>query len=278
MSTARSWVTSVLALVRARNLLLAAAGVAIGGILAQGTVGIGTAVGWAMVSAMLLGAAGNVANDLFDRDADRINRPDRPIVAGRVSPGAALVLAGACGGLGLWLAYWVGTGLFVLALASLAVMLVYSPAIKPLGLPGNLAVAVIASLPPVYGALAAGNPRAGYVPFIMGAALHFAREIVKDLEDIPGDLALGRRTVPVTMGRDAAFVLAAGALVLFVPASLAPWFGGWYGLRYGITVLLLDAGIAVLIARLLARHERGARAALKLAMVWGLLAVLWDRL
>jgi geranylgeranylglycerol-phosphate geranylgeranyltransferase len=271
-------VTSVLSLIRARNLLLTAAGVAIGGILAQGSAGIGTAVGWAIVSAMLLGAAGNAANDLFDREADRINRPDRPIVSGRVSPNAALLIAGAAGGLGLLLAYWVSARLFFLALFALAVMLVYSPAIKPLGLPGNVAVAVIASLPPVYGALALGNPRAGYVPFIMGAFLHFAREIVKDLEDIPGDLALGRRTVPVAMGRDAAFLLAAGALVLFVPASLAPWFGGWYGLRYGIAVLLLDAGIAVLIARLLARHEKGTRAALKIAMVWGLLAVLWDRL
>jgi len=271
-------VSSVLALVRARNLLLAAAGVAIGGILASGVIGIGTAVGWAMLSAMLLGAAGNAANDLFDREADRINRPERPLVSGRLSVTAAFVIAGACGGGGLWLAYWIGAPQFYVALAALLVMLLYSPLIKPIGLPGNLAVAVIASLPPVYGALAAHNARAGYVPFVMGALLHFAREIVKDLEDVPGDLALGRRTLPVRLGRDTAFLLAAGALVLFVPASLAPWFGGWYGLRYGIAVLVLDALIAVLIARLLARQEGGARAALKVAMIWGLLALLWDRL
>lgn len=268
----------LLALVRARNLLMAAAGVAIGGVLAVGSLRIETAVAWAMASAMLLGAAGNAANDLFDREADRINRPDRPLVSGRLPLTAAFLIAGASGGAGLWLAWWVGRPLFLVALAALLVMLLYSPFIKPLGLPGNLAVAITASLPPVYGALAAGNARAGYVPFAMGAVLHFAREIVKDLEDIPGDLALGRRTLPVRLGRDTAFVLAAGALVLFVPASLAPWFGGWYGLRYGVMVLLLDAMIAVLIARLLARHEHGARAALKIAMLWGMLALLWDQL
>jgi len=268
----------MLALVRLKNLLLAAAGVAIGGVLAQGAWRISAAVAWAMASAVLLAAAGNVANDLFDRDADRVNRPDRPLVSGRVSERAAFALAGISGGLGLLIAWFLGRDMFFVALASLVVMLLYSPAIKPLGLPGNVAVAVIASLPPVYGALAEHFPRAGYVPFAMGVILHFAREIVKDLEDVAGDRVQGRRTVPIVLGRDAAFVLAAGALVLFVPASLAPWFGGWYGRRYGIMVIILGVGIGVLIIRLLARDGRGASPALKLAMVWGMAALLWDRM
>lgn len=273
-----SSVTSMLALVRLKNLLLTAAGVAIGGVLAQGAWRISDSVAWAIASAVLLAASGNVANDLFDRAADRVNRPDRPLVSGRVSEGAAFALGGVTGGLGLLIAWYLGRDMFWVALAALALMLLYSPVIKPLGLPGNIAVAAIASLPPVYGALADRFPRAGYVPFAMGAILHFAREIVKDVEDVAGDRVQGRRTVPITFGRDAAFMMAAGALVLFVPASLAPWFGGWYGRRYGIMVIILGAGIGVLIARLLARDGRGARSALKLAMVWGMVALLWDRM
>lgn len=268
----------MLALVRLKNLLLAAAGVAIGGILAQGAWRLSAAVAWAMVSAALLAAAGNTANDLFDRDADRINRPDRPLVSGRVSERAAFLLAGIAGGLGLLIAWFLGRDMFLLALAALVVMLLYSPLIKPWGLPGNVAVAVIASLPPVYGAMADHFVRAGYVPFAMGVILHFAREIVKDLEDVAGDRVQGRRTVPIAFGRDAAFLIAAGAIVLFVPASLAPWFGGWYGRRYGIMVVILGAAMCVLIARLLARESRGASPALKAAMLWGLAALLWDRL
>ncbi len=273
-----SWATDLLTLVRARNLLLSAAGVWIGGVLALGVVAPSAAVTWAMVSAILLGAAGNAANDLADQDADRVNRPDRPLVAGTLPPGLALGLAGTAGGLGLAAAWWVGRDVFLIGLVALVVMLIYSPVLKQRGLAGNLAVAGVASLPPVYGAVAAGWPRAGYVPFVMGALLHLAREIVKDLEDVPGDVAQGRRTVPIVLGREAAFLLAAGALVLFVPASLAPWFAHWYGRRYGVAVAVLAVGIAVLIARLLSRRLAGARAALKVAMLWGLAALLWDRL
>lgn len=269
---------SLLTLVRGRNLLLGAAGVWIGGVLVTGRLAPPDTVIWAMASALLLGAAGNIANDLADLDADRVNRPERPLVSGAVSSDAALRLGGVAGGLGLAAAWWVGRDVFAVALAALVVMLAYSPMLKRRGLAGNLAVAVVAGLPPIYGALAAGWARAGYVPFAMAGLLHFARELVKDLEDVPGDVVEGRRTVPIVHGREAAFVLAAGALVLFVPASLAPWFAGWYGRRYGLAVGILALGIGLLIARLLGRHLAGARAALKLAMVWGLAALLWDRL
>ena len=142
----------------------------------------------------------------------------------------------------------------------------------------SLVVALIASLPVIYGALAVGWWRAGLVPFVLAAILHFAREIVKDLEDVTGDRALGRRTVPMVLGRDGAANLAAAALVIFVPASLAPWFAGWYGWRYGFVVSVLDLGLLTLLARLLARQLAGARTGLKTAMLAGLVALLWDRL
>ena len=269
---------SALALVRTRNLLLSAAGVAIGGVLAQGRASIPPVVWWAMASAVGLAAAGNVANDLADRAADAINRPGRPLVSGAITVNAAILLGGLLGGLGLLLAWFMGRQMFVMAGAALVVMMGYSPLLKQRGLLGNLAVAIIASLPVIYGALAVGWWRAGLVPFVLAAILHFAREIVKDLEDVTGDRALGRRTVPMVLGRDGAANLAAAALVVFVPASLAPWFAGWYGWRYGFVVSVLDLGLLTLLARLLARQLAGARAGLKTAMLAGLVALLWDRL
>jgi len=269
---------AVLRLVRARNLLLSAAGVGIGGVLAQGRPVFPALVLWAMASAVGLGAAGNVANDLADRDADQINRPDRPLVSGAVSVNAAILIGGIAGGAGLLIAFLLDRRLFVLGLAALIVMLLYSPLLKRFGLLGNVAVAVVASLPLVYGALAVGWWRAGLVPAVLAALLHLAREIVKDLEDVAGDGALARTTIPIRYGRDAAFVIAAAVLIAFVPASLGPWFSGWYGLRYGMVVLFLDLGVLVLIVRLLARQVGGASAAIKTAMLAGLVALLWDRL
>ena len=267
-----------LAIVRPRNLVIAAFGVAVGGFLALGRIAFPAALLWAMGSAIGLGAAGNTANDLFDVEADRINRPLRPLVTGAISRNAAVLLAGVAGGLGLWAAWWVSGTLFVLGLAALVVMLLYSPLLKPYGILGNLGVALVASLPLIYGAMAAGDWRQGLAPAVLAGLLHVAREVVKDLEDVAGDLAIGRRTLPIEWGTDAAFTAIAVTLFVFVPASLLPWAAGWYGWRYGVPVLAIDAGAIALIARMLERRLDGARSALKAAMVAGLLALLWERL
>ena len=274
----RSPAASALALVRPRNLLMAAAGVAVGGFLALGRLALPAALLWAMGSALGLGASGNAANDLFDVEADRINQPLRPLAAGELSRRSAMTIAGVAGGLGLWAAWWVSLTLFWLGLAALAAMLAYSPLFKARGLMGNVTVAVVASLPLVYGAVAAGGWRAGVVPAVLAAFLHLAREVVKDLEDVPGDLAIGRRTLPIELGPDAGFLAAAGTLAMFVPLALIPWAAGWYGWRYGLVVAALDVGALALIWRLAHRRLAGARAALKAAMVVGLVALLWDRL
>ncbi len=274
----RSRAASALALVRPRNLLIAAAGVAVGGVLALGRVAFPTALLWAMASAIGLGAAGNAANDVFDLEADRINRPLRPLVTGALSRQAAMLISGVGGGFGLFAAWWVGRALFALAVLALAVMLAYSPWLKSRGIRGNLAVAVVASLPLVYGAVAVGDWRAGLVPSVLAALLHLAREIVKDVEDVAGDLALGRRTLPIVWGAEAGFLAASGILAVFVPLALLPWAAGWYGWHYGLVVSVLDAGLLILIARLARGRLAGGRAALKAAMVAGLAALLWDRL
>jgi geranylgeranylglycerol-phosphate geranylgeranyltransferase len=273
-----SSVTDFGTLVRDRNLLIAAAGVAVGGTLALGRVALPRELALAMLSAVGLGAAGNVANDLWDIEADRVNRPQRPLPSGKVGPGAAVAVGGVAGGLGLILAWLSGRTVFAIAVPALAVLLAYSPLLKPRPVVGNLAVAVVGSLPLVYGAGAVGDWRAGMVAFWLAALLHLAREIVKDLEDVPGDVAAGRRTIPVAWGRRAGYLAAALPLVVFVPVALLPWLVGPYGARYGSVAMLVAVGAASIAGRLLREESGGARAGLKLAMVLGLVGLLWDRL
>src|SRR5713226_1079275 len=86
-----------LALVRPLNVLMAAAGVAVGGVVAVGPEGLAAPIGGsnvpvavalasASLAAALFTAAGNVLNDYFDRDTDRVNHPERPIPSGLVTP------------------------------------------------------------------------------------------------------------------------------------------------------------------------------------------------
>lgn len=264
----------VLRLIRGPNLLIAAAGVLAGGWIALGRIALPKELVFAALSGMALGAVGNAWNDIRDVAADRVNRPGRrPLAAGQVSPSVAtfIVFDGAL--VGLVLAGLVSGWQLLAAIAALGVMFVYSPLLKPRPLVGNLAVAVVAGSPPCYGALALGLPAAGLVPWALAAWLHFVREVVKDVEDEPGDRAIGRRTLPIAVGRRPALVVAAGVGLLFVPASLLLPRNAGYGGAYFLIALL--AQMAMLLAAtwlLLGRVER-VSALLKGAMVIGLVAL-----
>lgn len=268
----------VLRLIRAPNLIIAAAGVLAGGWIALRDVAFPKELAFAALSGIALGAVGNTWNDIRDVAADRINRPGtRPFANGMVARGTGdlILFAGAL--LGLTFAGLVSGWQVVAALAALAVMVVYSPLLKPVPLIGNLAVAVVAGSPPFYGALALGRPAAGLVPWILAAWLHFAREIVKDVEDETGDRAIGRRTLPIAAGRRPAMVVAAGVALLFVPASLLlPMNDGYLGPYF---LIALPVQMAVLIAAtwLLLGNVDRVSALLKGAMVTGLIALVMGK-
>ena len=264
----------LLRLIRAPNLLIAAAGVLAGGWIALGRIAFPKELVFAAISAIAIGAVGNTWNDIRDVAADRVNRPGtRPLAARQVSRGAADLILFDGSLLGLAFAGWVSGWLFLAALAALAVMFAYSPLLKPRPLLGNVAVAVVAGSPPFYGALAMVAPAASIVPWVLAGLLHLVREVVKDVEDEPGDRTIGRRTLPIALGRRPAMVLAAGVGLLFVPASLLLPRNAGYGGAY--FVIALVAQMAVLVAAtwlLLGKVER-VSALLKGAMVIGLIAL-----
>jgi len=265
-----------LRLVRFTNLLIAAAGVLAGGWIALGAFDLPKLLWFAALSGLALGAAGNAWNDICDTAADRLNRApeQRPLTAGGIRRGTADLIVFLGSLVGLAAAALVSGRQVIAALVALAVMLAYSPRLKPLPAVGNIAVALIAGLPPFYGALAVGAPAAGVVPWVLAAWLHLAREIVKDVEDEAGDRAIGRRTLPIVVGRRPAQVVAAGVALLFVPASLLlPRLAGYGGAYF---LIALPAQMAVLIAAtwlLLGRVER-VSLLLKASMVIGLIALI----
>lgn len=270
----------LLRLVRGGNLLIAAAGVCAGGWIALGALALPKLLVLAALSGIGLGAAGNALNDLADIAADRVNHPGpgRPLAAGRLSHHTAegVVFAGAM--LGIAAAALVSGTQIAVALAALAVMAVYSPWLKRRGLPGNVAVAVVAGSPLFYGALALGAPVAGVVPWLLAAWLHFARELVKDVADEPGDRAAGRRTLPVTVGASQATRIACWVLIAFIPVSeLLPWAAGYAGWYFGFAVV---AQLITLWTALQLRRGRfaGASGLLKAAMVAGLAALVLGRI
>lgn len=266
-------------LVRAHNLLIAAAGVCAGGWIALGRLALPGPVVWAAVSGIGLGMAGNVLNDILDVDADAVNRRgDRPLAGRRVGVRAAVacLVAGALGGLAA--AALAGRTVLLVGAGALAVMIVYSPLLKPLPLVGNVAVAAVGGLPLMYGALAVRRAEAGIVPWVLAGGLHLVREIVKDIEDLEGDRVVLRRTLPVLLGRSGAAALASAAALGFVPLSFVlPLRAGYSGAYFAVALPAQMAVVMVAALLLLGQVER-VSALLKAAMVAGIVALVAGRL
>jgi len=256
---------------------------AAGGVVAGGWIGLAGLAAppplvWAALSGVGLGAAGNAINDWFDVPADLANRrTERPLVTGAISSRAAVALALGAGVFGLVAAALAGGRVFAAAAAVLAVMLAYSPWLKPLPLVGNVAVAAVAGFPLEYGALAVGWPAAGFVPWVLAAAIHLVREMVKDIEDEVGDRVLHRRTLAVALGPRGAAVAAGAAAAAFVPLSLFLPLRAHYGAAYYLFALPAQMAVLIAATRLLLGQTDGIARLLKAAMVAGLVALVMGR-
>ncbi|MFM8533566.1 MAG: decaprenyl-phosphate phosphoribosyltransferase [Acidimicrobiia bacterium] len=83
-------------------------------------------------------------NDVSDREPDRLHpiKRQRPIAAGEISPGAALTVAALLGGAALAAAFWLRPAFGFAAAAYLALMVVYSRALKHLVVLDVMAIAI----------------------------------------------------------------------------------------------------------------------------------------
>lgn len=214
---------ALLELARWRNALIAAAGVALGAWWAAGTLTPGTAL--AALAAVGLTGLANAFNDLRDRAIDAVAHPTRPIPSGRATVADAVALAAAGAVAAVVASALVSPALAVATVGVGALMLAYSLRLKAHGLVGNVVVALLASLPFVYGAWSVGAPARATVLFALAVPLHFARELAKDLDDATADAAT-RRTLPVTLGAARTRGVLTGALIVFAFVATALFVRG----------------------------------------------------
>lgn len=266
--------SALLALVRWENALLSASGVLLGAWWARGSVLAPSTLVAAGV-AVALTAVANAENDYQDRAIDRVAHPERPLPSGALQPVHARITVVIAAVVALAGSAALGLALAVVTLLIIGVMLAYSRVLKVRGLAGNVAVAVLASLPFAYGAWAAGRPLDA-VPLVgVAIPLHFAREIAKDLEDAEADAPM-RRTLPVAHGMNAARVALIVALGLFV-ARLWPLIAQRPQLgAFVIPAMLLTAAATVRAWR----GRRGSPSLFKAAMVCAMASLVlahWHR-
>jgi 4-hydroxybenzoate polyprenyltransferase len=205
-----------LELVRPANVATALADVLAG----YAVAGFGNtrALSWLLLSTACLYAGGVVLNDMFDRDIDRLERPERPIPSGRVSVAAAASL-----GLGL-LALGIGTASLAtavsggLAAATAACILLYDGWGKQQRFVGPVNMGMCRGLNLLLGVSAAPAVLAGAWPLSFLPLVYITAVTAVSRGEVHG----GRRGI-------AALALISLSLVLAALVALS-WSGGsWAG-------------------------------------------------
>jgi geranylgeranylglycerol-phosphate geranylgeranyltransferase len=196
----------------------------------------------AVLATVLAVGAGNAINDYFDRDIDRINAPDRPIPRGAVSPRGALAFSVVLFAVAVGLALVLPPLAVGIAVLNLLALVAYTELFKGLPGVGNLVVAYLGGSTFLFGGAAVGGDLStAAVLFALAALSTFAREVIKDVEDVAGDREEGLNTLPIAVGERRALVVAAVALGLAVLASPLPYVTGTFGAAYLVLVLPADA-------------------------------------
>lgn len=272
---------ATLEIARPHNMLAAGLCVAAGYRVAGG--GDAVAALAAMAVAALATGAGNVINDYFDVDIDRVNKPRRPLPSGRLSPRVALAL---------YVVFSVAVLVAAFALLPRAVaalvlvwqvtLFAYAWAMKRVFIVGNLLVAAITSSAFVAGGLLAGRPGEAVVPFLIAFFFVLSRELVKGAEDIRGDAGAGVATLAVRLGVERTVFVAAAMMLTLAVAIPLPSLVGYYGWQYFWTMaLLVVPGLLAGSYMILARGERRVfnRVSwiLKAGMFFGILAIAMGR-
>lgn len=252
-------------LTRPGNAVAAGVLTATGAFVAGGALDAPLRVAAAVLATGFATGAGNAVNDYFDRDIDRINRPDRPIPRGAVSPRGAFTFAGA-----LFFGAVVSAALLpavaiAIAVFNLLLLVAYTNLFKGLPGVGNVVVAFLTGSTFLFGGAAVGRPLGAAVLFVLAAVATLTREIVKDVEDIEGDREEGLRTLPIVVGERPALRLGVAAMVVAVVASAWPYLDGTFGAVY--LALVVPANAVMLAAAVRSFEDPGrSQRRLKLGM------------
>ena len=175
-----------------------------------------------MIIAFFFMAAGNMLNDYFDAEQDKINHPDRPIPAGIISPTQVIISAGVIFIILLLLGVLINIHMFFILVLATFLMLSYELLFKRYGLVGNFTIGLLVGMLFLFGAAVVMEFGVVVFLFILALLATLTREIVKDIEDIKGDI--DRITLPKVVGIKNASIVAAFAIILAIIISPIPTF------------------------------------------------------
>jgi len=232
----------------------------------------------AALSAALTAGAGNIINDIYDKEADKINHPERSLAKGLINSRNA------------WIEYFILTLLAVAAssfinqtalaivILSSVLLYLYSARLKKIPLLGNITVAYLTGLAFIFGGIAVNNVRGALIPAVFAFLINFIRELIKDMDDIEGDTKVRVQTFPKRFGMKATILLITFLTFMLIAFTFYPFIKNIYNIEFFVIAMLVINPILVYFLKLL--YEKDAAKGLnklsnmlKLDMLFGLLAI-----
>lgn len=193
----------------------------------------------AFVIISFINAGGCAINDYFDREADAISKPHRPIPAGDISPKGVLAYTAATFFIGTSLALYINFLAFVIVAAEILFLVAYPSVVKRLsGLLANFLMGLAIGLIAVFSqALLLGQISylsLAFVPIFLAGGMQCGAFI--DIVTTAGDAKVGYTTVAVTRGVRAAIAVVVATSLLGVIFAYIPYLLGIVGTAYAIVV------------------------------------------
>jgi geranylgeranylglycerol-phosphate geranylgeranyltransferase len=239
----------------------------------------------AAISAALTAASGNIINDLFDIETDKINRPLRPLPSNRITITEAYILILVLILLSLVISYLISYSAFFIVIISHLILFLYSKYFKSIPLLGNITVAFLTGLVFIFGGVVVGNPSAAIVPAVFAFLINLIREVVKDIQDVEGDEKSNIVTFPIKYGFKKSKLLALIITLILILCTLFPFVMHIYSIEYFVIVMIIVNPILVYCLKILfwksipSGEDRSLinlskiSKLLKLSMVFGLIAI-----
>jgi len=253
-----------------------------------------------VAASVCIAAAGYIINDYFDVNIDLINKPSKLIIDRYIKRRWAIIWHIILSAAGIVLSGYIGykmRNVYIpfFNLIAIATLWFYSTTFKKKLLIGNIIVSlltawVILVLTTAEHQFTIGAPgndwrRLLKVSFIYGGfafIISLVREVIKDMEDISGDIKYGCKTMPIVWGIPVSKVYAAVWIVVLM-ASIAGIeiyiiHAGWlFAALYGVITLIIPLiwALRKLYEAQTQAHFHKLSNAVKLIMLAGILSMIF---
>lgn len=233
---------------------------------------------FASISASLIAAAGNVINDIYDVETDKISHPNRPLPSNKLSIPQAKILYICLNLIALIILFSSSFSLAIVGITVITLLLLYASSLKKLFLLGNLIVAFLTGLTFVFAGIAVGNVSDSFIPAGFAFLINLIREIIKDTEDMDGDIKYEVNSIPIVLGINKTRWIVICLIVLLIVFTVYPFLMKIYNIEYFVFIMIIINPIMIIAGRRFFNSTskndlKTASSLLKFNMILGLVAI-----